>query len=119
MTGANQYTTSFSQFARALVFRSSGYQIHSGNKKDKPKGINDCLRFFASGLEDDDRKRNPNDISIWRQPFQFLYRCVLWTMYPKSRDKTHCSSLTITLMCLMEEAPKQRLDIPHYLWHKI
>ena len=119
MTGANQYTTSFSQFAQALVFCSSGYQIHSGNKKDKPKGINDCLRFVASGLEDDDRKRKPNDISIWRQPFQFLYRCVLRTMYPKSRDKTHCSSSAITIMCHIYDHPSKRLDVPHYLWHEI
>ena len=119
MTGEARYTTSFSGVLQALGFRSSGYRIHSANQKDKPKGINDCLRFVASGLESDDRKRKPNDISIWKQPYQFLYQCVLRTMYPKSRDKTHCSSSAITLMSLMQEASQQWLDIPHYLWHEI
>ena len=106
MTGEDRYTATFTQFVEDIGFRTSGYRIHSANQKDKPKGINDCLRFVASGLETDDRKRKPNDISIWKQPCQFLYQCVLRTMYPKSGDKIHYSSSAITLMCLMQEAPQ-------------
>jgi len=119
MTGDHQYTATFRQFAEALGFRSSGTRIHVNNNKEKPKGINDCLCFVESGLEGDDCKRKPNDVSIWQQPYHFLYQCVLRTLYPKSGDKTHCSSTAISLMYLMALTPRSRLDVPHFLWHEI
>ena len=57
-------TATYSQFVKALGFLSAGYQIHSANQKDKPKGISDCLCFVEPGLATDDRTRKPNDISI-------------------------------------------------------
>src|ERR1041384_1583814 len=119
MTGETKYTATFSQFARALgIARPSGHRIHANNK-DKPKTVNDCLGFLWSGLEGDDQLRRPNDVSIWKQPYHFLYKCVLRTLYPKSGDKSHCSSSAITLMWLMLHAPKKRLDVAHFLWHEI
>ena len=118
MTGEHQYTASFSEFSRALGLRPSGHRIHANNK-EKAKGINDCLCFLRPDLEGDDCSRKPNDISIWRHPCHFLYQCVLRTLYPKSGDKTHCSSSTISLMWLMQATPTKRLDVAHYLWHEI
>src|ERR1041385_8024897 len=103
MTGEHRYTASFTQFAHALGLRSSGHRIHVDT--EKPKGIDDCLCFVKSGLKGDDCKRKPNDVSIWRQPYHFLYQCVLRTLYPKSGDKTHCSSTAISLMYLMAASP--------------
>src|ERR1044072_6804485 len=79
MTGETKYTATFSQFARALgIARPSGHRIHANNK-DKPKTVNDCLGFLRSGLEGDDQLSRPNDVSIWKQPYHFMYQCVLCT----------------------------------------
>ena len=64
MTGEARFTATYSQFVKALGFRSAGYRIHAANQKDKPKELSDFLRFIAPGLDTDDRTRKPNDISI-------------------------------------------------------
>ena len=73
MTGEQQCTATFAQFQKALNIRSSGVRIHATNK-EKPKGINDCLCFVRSGIQGDDCFRKANDISIWKQPYRFLYQ---------------------------------------------
>ena len=99
--------------------RASGVRIHASSQKEKAKTQNDCLCFIKPGLEGDASRRKPNDVSIWQQPYQFLYQCVFRTLYPKSGDKTHCSSSAITIMCHIHDQPGKRLDVPYYLWHDI
>ena len=121
MTADTQLTATYDQFVAALGFADSGFKIHNANKHHKPMTVNDCLCLITppSELSDADRARKPNDVSLWKSPFDLLYQCVLRSLYPKIGDRSTCSSYAIDVMHRMATKPSRPINIPHFLWHEI
>ena len=71
MTSDTVLTTSYSQFVAALGFPDTGFKIHKDDPNHRPNGIEACGDLLKSidEMTNEEKKKDLNQVSIWRSPF--------------------------------------------------
>ena len=119
------YATCFFGPDKTITWMTSDTKLTASfaqsNPNHAPKNIEACgyLLKPITELDEVEKGKDLNLVSIWRSPFFIIYQCVIRTVDPKMGDKGSCNGYCIDLMYRLYEHPNGKINVPHFLWHEI